>query len=125
MTECRAAFYARVSSEAQARDHTIDSQVAVLRERIMADGAILAPDNAYIDAGHSGSCLVRPALERLRDALAAGAIGRLYVLAPDRLARRHAHQALLMEEFRRAGVEVAFLSRPIGAGPDDLLLQIQ
>src|SRR3954471_8265308 len=94
MTECRAAFYARVSSEAQARDHTIDSQVAVLRERIMADGAILAPDNVYIDAGHSGSCLVRPALERLRDAIAAGEIDRLYVLAPDRLARRHAHQAL-------------------------------
>src|SRR4051812_34187281 len=126
MTECRAAFYARVSSEAQARDHTIDSQVAALRERIIADGATAAPDNAYLDAGHSGSSLVRPALERLRDAVAAGEIDRLYVLAPDRLARRHAHQALLMEEFRRAGVEVAFLNRPIGAGPeDDLLLQIQ
>jgi site-specific DNA recombinase len=126
MTECRAAFYARVSSEAQARDHTIDSQVAALRERITADGATAAPDNAYLDAGHSGSSLVRPALERLRDAVAAGEIDRLYVLAPDRLARRHAHQALLMEEFRRAGVEVAFLNRPIGAGPeDDLLLQIQ
>src|SRR4051794_32613951 len=126
MTECRAAFYARVSSEAQARDHTIDSQVAVLRERITADGATFAPDNAYLDAGHSGSSLVRPALERLRDAVAAGAIDRLYMLAPDRLARRHAHQALLMEEFRRAGVEVVFLNRPIGAGPeDDLLLQIQ
>jgi site-specific DNA recombinase len=126
MTECRAAFYARVSSEAQARDHTIDSQVAALRERITADGATFAPDNAYLDAGHSGSSLVRPALERLRDAVAAGEIDRLYVLAPDRLARRRAHQALLMEEFRRAGVEVAFLNRPIGAGPeDDLLLQIQ
>ena len=126
MTECRAAFYARVSSEAQARDHTIDSQVAALRERITADGATFAPDNAYLDAGHSGSSLVRPALERLRDAVAAGEIDRLYVLAPDRLARRHAHQAVLMEEFRRAGVEVAFLNRPIGAGPeDDLLLQIQ
>src|SRR4051812_8130161 len=126
MTECRAAFYARVSSEAQARDHTIDSQIAALHERITADGAILAPDNAYLDAGHSGSSLVRPALERLRDAVAAGEIDRLYVLAPDRLARRHAHQALLMEELRRAGVEVAFLNRPIGAGPeDDLLLQIQ
>ena len=126
MAECRAAFYARVSSEAQARDHTIDSQVAALRERIMADGATCAPDNGYIDAGHSGSSLVRPALERLRDAVAAGDIDRVYLLAPDRLARRHAHQALLMEEFRRAGVEVIFLNRPIGAGPeDDLLLQIQ
>ncbi len=126
MAECRAAFYARVSSEAQARDKTIASQVAALRERIAADGVTMLPEAAYIDEGHSGSSLVRPALERLRDAAFAGDIDRVYVLAPDRLARRHAHQALLMEEFRRAGVEVAFLNRPIGASPeDDLLLQIQ
>ena len=30
------AFYARVSSDAQARDHTIDSQVAALKQRIAA-----------------------------------------------------------------------------------------
>ena len=126
MAECRAAFYARVSSEAQACDHTIDNQVAALRERIMADAAVMNPDHAFIDEGHSGSSLVRPALERLRDAVAAGDIDCIYLLAPDRLARRHAHQALLMEEFRRAGVEVIFLNRPIGAGPeDDLVLQIQ
>jgi site-specific DNA recombinase len=127
MAECRAAFYARVSSEAQARDNTIASQLAVLRERIAADGATLTePDHGFVDDGHSGASLVRPALERLRDAVAAGAVDRVYVLAPDRLARRHAHQALLVEEFRRAGVEVVFLNRPIGAGPeDDLLLQIQ
>ena len=126
MAECRAAFYARVSSETQARDNTIASQIAALRERIASDGVVLDPDNAYVEDGYSGSSLVRPALERLRDAVAGGHVNRLYVLAPDRLARRHAHQALLMEEFRRAGVEVAFLNRPIGAGPeDDLLLQIQ
>jgi hypothetical protein len=32
------AFYARVSTESQARDSTIASQVAALRERISADG---------------------------------------------------------------------------------------
>src|SRR5215203_4517289 len=126
MAECRAAFYARVSSEAQARDNTIASQVAALRERIAADRVTMLPDAASIDEGHSGSSLVRPALERLRDAAFAGDIDRVYVLAPDRLARRHAHQALLMEEFRPAGVHVAFLNRPIGTSPeDDLLLQIQ
>ena len=80
------AFYARVSSEAQAREHTIDSQVAALRERIAADGGTIAPDNGYVDEGQSGASLVRPALERLRDAVAAGAIERLYELPPDRLA---------------------------------------
>ncbi len=37
MAECRAAFYARVSSEAQARDNTIASQVAALREELCGD----------------------------------------------------------------------------------------
>src|SRR3954453_9242881 len=120
------AFYARVSTEGQARDHTIASQITALRERIAADGGQLEPDDAYAGEGSSGSGLVRPALERLRDAAAAGRIGQLYVLAPDRLARRHAHQALLMEEFRRAGVEVLFLNRPIGGtAEDDLLPQMQ
>src|SRR5918993_5765691 len=79
MAECRAAFYARVSSEAQARDKPIASQVAALRERIAADGVTMLPDAAYLDEGHSGSSLVRPALERLRDAVAAGDIDRVYV----------------------------------------------
>lgn len=111
MAEVGVAFYARVSSEAQAREHTIDSQVTALRERIAADGGRIAPDHGYVGEGQSGVSLMRPALERLRDAVAAGAIERLHVLALDRLARRHTHQALLMEEFRRAGVSVIFLTQ--------------
>ena len=126
MVDRHIALYARVSTEQQARDATIASQVAALREHIAADGRQLEPDRAYLDEGYSGSSLLRPALERLRDAVAAGDIEQLYVHAPDRLARRYAHQALLMEEFRRAGAEVVFLNRPIGGtAEDDLLLQIQ
>ncbi len=126
MSDRQVALCARVSTDQQARDNTIASQVALLRERIVADGGQLEPDHAYIDEGYSGSGLLRPALERLRDAVVAGGIERLYVHAPDRLARRYAHQALLMEEFRRAGAEVIFLNRPIGGtAEDDLLLQIQ
>jgi site-specific DNA recombinase len=120
------ALYARVSTEQQARDHTIASQIAALRERIAADGGQLEPDHVYVDEGYSGSSLLRPALERLRDAVAAGSIDRLYVHAPDRLARRYAHQVLLIEELRRTGTEVVFLNHPIGGtAEDDLLLQIQ
>jgi len=81
------ALYARVSSESQARDNTIASQVAALRERIAADGFQLEPDHNYVDEGYSGAILFRPALERLRDAIAGGQVERIYVHAPDRLAR--------------------------------------
>jgi site-specific DNA recombinase len=71
MSEVQCALYARVSSESQARDKTIASQITALRERIAADGFPLEPDHSYMDEGYSGSILSRPALERLRDACGA------------------------------------------------------
>ena len=53
------AIYARVSSERQARDHTIDSQVEALKERIAADGFKLEPGHSYVDDGCSGMNLQR------------------------------------------------------------------
>jgi site-specific DNA recombinase len=44
-------LYARVSSESQARDNMIASQVTALRERIAADGFQLEPDHNYVDEG--------------------------------------------------------------------------
>ena len=67
MTDGQVALYARVSSEHQAEANTIASQVAGIRERIAADGFDLRSVLEFIDAGYSGSSLVRPALERLRD----------------------------------------------------------
>lgn len=79
-----------------------------------------------LDEGSSGATLVRPALERLRDVMAAGAIDRLAVHSPDRLARTYAYQVLLVEECRRAGGEVMCLNRALGQSPeDDVLLQVQ
>jgi site-specific DNA recombinase len=122
----RAAIYARVSSEQQAEGGTIASQVAALEERLQRDGLTLDPEWRFLDDGYSGSTLVRPALERLRDAVASGAIDRLYVYSPDRLARQFACQAVLVHEFHQAGVELVFVNRPLGNTPEDqLLLQVQ
>lgn len=122
----QAAIYARVSSEQQAAANTIASQLAALRERFAKDGLSLDSELEFIDEGYSGATLVRPALEKLRDLIAFGAIDRLYVHSPDRLARKYAYQVLLVDEFQRAGVEVVFLNRELGRSPEDeLLLQVQ
>jgi site-specific DNA recombinase len=126
MNPTQVALYARVSSEQQAEAHTVASQVAALRERVTADGLTVSEAMQFLDEGYSGATLVRPALERLRDVMAAGSVDRLYVHSPDRLARKYAYQVLLVDEFRRAGVEVIFLNRALGQSPeDDLLLQVQ
>src|SRR3981189_4005951 len=90
MTEGQGALYAGGWSESPARDNTIASQVTALRERIAAAGFQLEPDHNYVDEGYSGAILFRPALERLRDAVAASHVERIYVHAPDRLPRRYA-----------------------------------
>lgn len=76
------ALYARVSSDQQAKRGTIESQIAALMERIVADGAQVVEDMRFIDAGVSGATLIRPQLERLRDRAALGLVDRLYVLSP-------------------------------------------
>jgi len=122
----RAAIYARVSSDQQAQEQTIESQVAALRERVASDGLILDDELCFLDDGVSGSTLMRPSLERLRDTAYVGGFQKLYVHSPDRLARRYAYQVLLVDELKKHDVEIVFLNRAIGASPEeDLLLQMQ
>jgi site-specific DNA recombinase len=126
MNLIQVALSARVSSEQQAEAQTMASQVVALRARIAADGLTVSEAMQCLDAGYRGATLVRPALERLRDVIAAGSVDRLYLHSPDRLARKYASQVLLVDEFRRAGVEVIFLNRALGHRPaDDLLLPVQ
>ena len=126
MKAFQVALYARVSSEQQAKAKTIESLLAEIRVQIQADGFPLNENLEFVDDGYSGTTLIRPALEHLRDLAAAGEIDRLYVHCPDRLARNYAYKVLLLEELTCAGVSVVFLNRPVGQTPEDqLLLQVQ
>ena len=80
-----AALYARVSSEKQAQENTIASQIDALKDRILSDSFSLLEEYHFIDNGYSGSNLVRPALEKLRDQVAAGAIDKIYMHSLDTL----------------------------------------
>ena len=122
-----AAIYARVSSDRQRREQTIQSQTVALRELAAARGLLVPEDLVFEDEGVSGAVLRRPALERLRDLAVEGRFEVLLCHAPDRLARRYAYQVLLLEEFQRAGVEVVFAKEPERSGTpeDELLRQFQ
>lgn len=121
------ALYARVSSQRQADQLTIRSQVAALRERIEEDALVVNEELCFLDEGYGGSTLQRPALERLRDVACCDGLDRLYVHSPDRLARKYAYQFLLLEELKKVNVEVVFLNHdPSDHSPEgDLLLQMQ
>jgi site-specific DNA recombinase len=122
----RAAIYARVSSEQQEKEGTIESQLETVYQRVEDDGFTVEPQLRFIDNGYSGTTLVRPGLERLRDQAAVGTFDRLYILNPFRFARKYAYQVLVIEELQSCGVEIIFLNHDFGKGPEDnLLLQMQ
>jgi site-specific DNA recombinase len=121
-----AAIYARVSSSQQAKHETIGSQLDALREHAERSRLDVPDEWVFADEGHSGATLARPALEALRDLAAQGCLDVVLVYSPDRLARKFAYQALLIEELARAGVRAEFVKGPRGDSPEDqLLVQFQ
>jgi site-specific DNA recombinase len=110
----------------QKKEETIGSQTAALRAHAEQVGVELPAQWVFEDEGHSGATLVRPAPERLRDVVAGVGVDVVLCYAPDRLARKFAYQALLIEEFARAGTRVEFIKGPRGDSPEDqLLVQFQ
>jgi len=117
-----AAIYARVSSERQKEENTIKSQIECLLTYASSKEYTIPAAWKFVDDGFSGSNLIRPALERLRDEAASGHLETVIIHAPDRLSRKYAHQALLIEELTRQGVKVLFVKSVQGTTPEELLL---
>jgi hypothetical protein len=81
----RAALYARVSTDAQQKEATVESQLSELKRQIASAGHVLVKE--YIDDGISGTLLDRPALNQMRADLKIGLFDSIYFLAADRIAR--------------------------------------
>lgn len=121
-----AAIYARVSSARQREEQTIRSQTSALIDAAERWELDVPAGWVFEDEGYSGATLVRPGLERLRDLAAQVPVDVVLCYSPDRLARRFAYQALLIDEFARAGSEVRFVKTPRAETPEDqLLVQFQ
>jgi site-specific DNA recombinase len=117
-----AAIYARVSSARQKEQETIVSQTQALRAHAGQLGLEVPGEWVFEDDGYSGASLVRPALDALRDLVAQVPVDVVLCYSPDRLARKYAYQALLMEELARAGTSVVFVKAPSGETAEDALL---
>jgi site-specific DNA recombinase len=122
----KVAIYVRVSTLRQQKTQTIEQQLERLRAHIVAQGWSLDEAHIFRDDGYSGATLSRPGLDSLRDKAALAEFELVLITAPDRLARKYAHQALILDELGRLGCRVAFLDRPMSDDPhDQLVLQIR
>jgi len=118
--EMRIVLYARVSTERQEKQETIQSQLGALREFAKANNYTIVGE--YIDDGYSGEMLDRPALDRLRDDVKKKLFEVVLVYSPDRLSRDFINLGIVKRELKKYGVSIIFLSRPDSKEtPQDIL----
>src|SRR5260370_21550772 len=82
-----AAIYARVSSERQRQEQTIQSQTVALRELAEQRGLVVPEELIFEDDGFSVASLQRPTLERLSDRQFDGCFQLVSCHTPDLLLR--------------------------------------
>ena len=116
----RTALYARVSTDLQEKEATIDSQVEDLRRGARDRGHDVVVE--YLDDGYSGATLDRPGLDRLRDDLGYGKFDLVLFHSPDRLARKVVYQHLILEEMEKAGIKIEFLNFSMDDSPESRML---
>ena len=105
------ALYARVSTNRQEQEATIQSQLEALRSYANDKGYQIVAE--YVDDGYSGATLERPDLDRLREALRYSEFEIVLFSSPDRLARKAVYQGIILEDLIQAGVRAEFLSLPV------------
>ena len=121
-----AAAYARVSTDRQDREQTIDSQIDALRRAAEQRGWDLAADLICRDDGRTGTTLARPGLDRLRDLVAEGTCAAVLVCSPTAWLATLPIRCWSSTSSRRAGCEVVFLNHAFGDSPEQqMLLQMQ
>jgi len=99
--------YCRTSTREQKLGKTIENQVSAIK-----DFSKEKIHKFFMDEGISGSYLERPALDQLRGLVRDGGVSKILIYHPDRLSRTQLHQLMLLDEFRKADVEVIFVSLP-------------
>ena len=115
----RAVLYARVSSDAQQKEGTIESQVVDLKRQIAAAGHVLVKE--YIDDGITGTVLDRPALEQLRQDAKSDLYDRIYFHAADRITREAAHQTIIIGELLNRGKQLTIGGKDYQQNPENKL----
>jgi site-specific DNA recombinase len=113
----RAVLYARVSTDAQQKEGTIESQVLELKRQIAAAGDVLVTD--YIDDGYSGTLLDRPGLEELRRDVKANLFDAVYFLDTDRIARDVAYQTIILGELLKYGKQIIIKGKDYVNNPEN------
>jgi DNA invertase Pin-like site-specific DNA recombinase len=118
----KVALYARVSTDGQQKEGTIESQLVELRKQVAAAGHELVKE--YIDDGYSGSLLDRPGLDQLRADAKSDVYDGIYFLRPDRIAREVEYQQIVVAELLKHGKKIIINGEDYEYNPENKLTLI-
>jgi len=123
----KSVLYARVSTEEQKNNQTIDTQIHGIGGMLQyaANQKLPVPDESmiFIDDGFSGATLIRPALTALREYIKThDDIGYFLVYDADRIGRDTYNQLIILEELKKKNITIHFKTGELGSTPNDKLL---
>lgn len=118
----RAALYARVSTELQKDEETVQNQLTEIRKTILEDENSLLEGCEYIDEGWSGAILERPSLDLMRQDARDKKFDILYVYDRGRLARKFVYQEIVIDELKSLEIEFKSLHDINGVTPEEQLM---
>lgn len=118
----RAALYARVSTDKQKDEQTIDTQINEVRDAIESDNNTLLDENIYTDAGWSGAYIERPSLDLLRQDARSNKFDIVYVYDKGRLSRIYVHQEVIIGELKNLNIAFKSLHDINGQSPEEQVM---
>lgn len=117
----RIAIYCRTSTNRQENEQTIESQLWALRNRVKEEQNWTL-FKEYPDSGWGGDILARPALDQLRDDAKQKLFDAILVVDYDRIARRFAYQAIVLDELEELEIQVLSLNQVRAETAEDKVL---
>ncbi|MSR76488.1 MAG: tRNA 2-thiouridine(34) synthase MnmA [Candidatus Ryanbacteria bacterium] len=123
----KSVLYARVSTEEQKSNQTIDTQIHGIGGMLQyaINHKLPVPDESmmFIDDGFSGATLIRPALTAFREYLKThDDVSYFLVYDADRIGRDTYNQLIILEELKKKNVTIHFKTGELGSTPNDKLL---
>ncbi|MCR4279549.1 MAG: tRNA 2-thiouridine(34) synthase MnmA [Candidatus Zambryskibacteria bacterium] len=123
----KSVLYARVSTEEQKSNQTIDTQIHGIGGMMQyaINHKLPVPDESmmFIDDGFSGATLIRPALTAFREYLKThDDVAYFLVYDADRIGRDTYNQLIILEELKKKNVTIHFKTGELGTTPNDKLL---
>jgi site-specific DNA recombinase len=112
-----AVLYARVSSDVQRKERTIESQITALKSQVKEAGDVLVRE--YVDDGYSGARLDRRALDELRNDTKTNLFDVIYFLNTDRIARDVTYQIIIIAEILKQRKQLIINGRDYVENPEN------